>query len=347
MVVFLLITWSLANAFLPVQAPGQSSAAYTLVGAVTAGFFLAGLVAHELGHALLARSLGVRVRGITLWLFGGVASFESTPSSPGAEAAIAGIGPLVSVLIGGALLGVAALLPDSLPAFAILWLGWINLSLAAFNLIPAFPLDGGRILSALLWRWSGDRVRGTARAARVGRVLSGAMILLGVGELLLVPGLGGLWLIMLGWFLFTASRAEESSVTIRHALAGVRVRDVMSSPVVLAPDWITIHEFLENYTRPNTFTTFPLRNFDGKLSGMVRLHSLLAVPPDQRQALAVREVAQPLEAVPRATPDELLIDLLQRLAGPAEGRVIVMDGEQPIGIVTPADITRGLQVKRS
>ena len=113
------------------------------------------------------------------------------------------------------------------------------------------------------------------------------------------------------------------------------------------PSWAaSVHEFLESCTRPNNFTTFPLRNFDGKLSGMVRLHSLLAVPPDQRQAHAVRDLAQPLDTVPRTTPDELLIDLLQRLSRPAERPVIVMDGEQPIGIVTPADIGRGLRVQR-
>lgn len=344
--IFVLLTWSLAEQLLPLQMPGQPRTAYYLVAAITAVCFLGGLVAHELGHSLLARRYGVRVRNITLWLFGGVANFESEAPSPASEALIAGVGPLVSAVIGGVLLGLALLLPPSLPAYAILWLGWINLSLAVFNLIPAFPLDGGRVLSALLWRRYRDRVKGTARAAQVGRLLSGLMILLGLFELLFAPGLGGLWLIFLGWFLFSAARAEQSSVTIRHALAGVRVDAVMTSPVVVAPDWITVHEFLETYARPHNFTTFPLRDFDGRLSGLVRLRSLLAVPPEQRQSVAVREVAVPLEQVPQVAPGDLVIDVLPKISGaPTDGRILVVEGGQATGIVSPSDITRALQLR--
>lgn len=216
-----LLTVTLANGVLPFLATGQPAAAYWLAGAAGAALFLGSIVAHELGHAVVAQRHGVPVHEITLWLLGGVAKLGREPATPRAELRIALAGPAVSVAIGAAGLATAAAFAAAgAPALLVGLLGWlglVNLVLAAFNLLPASPLDGGRVLRGLLWRRHGDRVRATLTASRAGRFLGTAMIVSGLANTFLGVGYGTLWTVLLGWFLVSAAAAEERMARFEQA----------------------------------------------------------------------------------------------------------------------------------
>src|SRR6267143_1437565 len=220
-IAFVLIVWSLAGQVLPEVVPDQPPPAYWLVSVLAALLFYASLLSHEMGHALVARRLGVKVDGITLWIFGGVARLTGDASSPGTEARIAIAGPLVSlalaILFGGATFALDVTAGPPLVEVGCAWLAGSNALLLLFNLIPAFPLDGGRLLRAWMWRRSGDRYRATSSAAPLGRICAILMIALGLASLFLQGALTGLWLVLLGWFLFSAARSEELQVLMRAA----------------------------------------------------------------------------------------------------------------------------------
>ena len=228
LVVLALLVWSLGGAVFPSTNPGLPSGAYVAMGLAAALLFLASIVLHELGHARQARREGMEVSGITLWALGGVARFTGMFPSASAELRIAPAGPLVSLLLGLVFVALAALLrPGSAVDGVLAWLGYINLLLLAFNLIPALPMDGGRVLRALLWRARGDLAWATSMAAGVGSVLGAAMVALGVVAAFAGRASGGLWLALIGVFVVSAGRAEAQTVALRTTLAGLHVRDAM------------------------------------------------------------------------------------------------------------------------
>lgn len=347
LVVYWLIAISLADD-LPREVGGLSAGAAWALGMLAATLFFASLLAHELGHAIVARRLGVSVEGITLWLFGGVSRLRGEAHTPGAEARIALAGPAVSLAVtmafGAASAALAYTGPDGLLAIAI-WLAAMNAILLVFNVMPAFPLDGGRVLHAALWRRRGDRLAATVSAARVGRAFGQVMVAVGIAEFFFVATLGGLWFVFLGWFLMSAARSEETTTLTRGALAGLRVRDVMTPDPVVAPGWITVAALLDDFLMRHHFTSFPVRDFEGAIVGIVTLAGLRTVAPEARNSTRVVDVATPLEAVPRATPAEPVIDLVERMHADRERRTLVFDGEKMVGIVSPADITRAIQVQ--
>src|SRR6266550_3720193 len=264
-----LIAWSLATGLLPAASPGQTSGAYWTAGIVSAFVYLACLLAHELAHSVVAMRRGVRVEGITLWLFGGVSRFSSESSSPGAQAWITFVGPLTSLLLGVVFFLAAVALGGArrslLPA-TLAWLGYINILLGVFNLLPAFPLDGGRILQSLIWLRTRDRLRATNIAARIGMVFAFIFIAYGLITFFAAGSLiGGVWSIFLGWFLLSAARAEETGSLIRQALSGIRVSEVMTPNPVEAPDEVTVEEALHGYVLASRHSTFPTHDSGGRL----------------------------------------------------------------------------------
>jgi Zn-dependent protease len=216
--IFALILWSLAGVEFPADAPGRPWPTYALMGVVATAAFFASLILHELGHATQARREGVCTDGITLWLFGGVAKLGGEFPSAGAELRIALAGPLVTLVIGSAALLLTAVWPQAGAVRAVLaWLGYINVALLVFNLVPALPLDGGRVLRALLWARTRDLAVATHRASRIGSVLAAMLIGLGLVETL-QGAFGGLWVALIGWFVLAAGRAEEQHVLTRDLL---------------------------------------------------------------------------------------------------------------------------------
>src|SRR5258708_7868985 len=241
--VFALISWTVATEVLPFDVPGQPALSYWVAGALGSVAFYGCLLAHELAHALVARRNGVKVAGITLWLFGGVSRLDGEPKSAGAEALIAGVGPLTSFVIAAIALGLS-LATSAAPLVSDLfgWLAFVNLALGVFNLVPAFPLDGGRLLSSIFWWRQGSRRQGVHSAVRIGRLIAYLMIGLGVLQLFTGDVIQGIWVAFIGWFLLSAGSSEEAGSDVKAALKSVPVSAAMTSPVVTLPDWITLEQ---------------------------------------------------------------------------------------------------------
>ena len=346
--IFALIAWTLAVDFLPGAAPGYGATTYWVVGSLGAILFYASLLAHELSHALVAQRNGVKVAGITLWLFGGVSRLEGDPKTPRAEALIAGVGPLTSFAAAAIAFG-STLIPseNDLAAGLFSWLFVLNISLALFNLVPAFPLDGGRLLSSYLWWRSGNRQRGVHNAVRVGRVFAFLMIAAGALELFLGDVVSGIWIAFLGWFLLSAAASEETGTNIRTLLRTVPVSAAMKSPVVTIPDWMTVDQFLESVAPNHAFTTYPVHEPSGKLTGVVRLSDLVRMPAPERAQKHLKDVARPIAEVPTTNPREDLSSLIQRVGLGMEQRVLVFENGDLVGIVSPADVARVLALKQA
>ena len=349
LVVVALIAWSLAAGFFPVEVPGRAVGWYWLAGAVAAVVFLASLLAHELAHSVVAQRSGVRVDGITLWLFGGVSRLSGEVNSARTEALITAVGPLTSFVLGGVFLllglGLSAGHAPGLLSVTLNWLGTINLLLAAFNLIPAAPLDGGRILRAVVWARTGDRFRATRVASRAGLAFGIILIAYGLFTFAATGNvIGGVWAVFLGWFLLSAARAEETSGLIRQALVGVTVGDVMTPRPIHVPDDLSVEDLLHRFILGYRHSTFPTQGGDGRLTGLVTIAAVKNVSAEARPATRVHEIACPPDQVPSAAPGELLTTLLERLGGGCgEGRALVLQDGQLVGLVSPRDISRALQ----
>lgn len=348
-VVMLLLVLGLAFGRLPALDPGRPRAAYLVAGFFAALLFLASLLVHELAHAIVARMNGVEVEAITLWLLGGVAELRGEPRTPGAEFAVAAVGPATSAVVGGVFAGIAAALSavgfDSLAVTVAGYLALTNLALAVFNLVPAAPLDGGRVLRAAVWRWTGDRVRAGVVAARAGRVFGLLLIVAGLAQILLLGGFGGWWWLLLGWFIVQAATAEEARARLGRQLHGARVADVMSgAPVTADPD-STVARFVDDVALRHRFSTYPLVDVDGRLTGLVTLNRIRAVPERSRPLLRLADIACPPAEVPTVSPEEPLVDILPRMSGCADGRAVVIDAAgRVVGVVSPRDISTLMQI---
>ncbi len=343
-VILAIIADILAVSVLPAEVRHQSAVAYWAAGCVTAILFLMSLLAHELSHALVARRNGVRVRSITLWMLGGVAELDADPPNAGADLRIALAGPATSLAAMAVFLGAAAAIgmtgaPDVTVAAAS-WLGMMNGLLAVFNLLPGAPLDGGRVLRAALWRHYGDRDRAAAMAARSGRYLGALLVGLGAAELMLLRGfLGGLWLILIGWFLTSAAAAEQSAVATSAALRGLRVADVMTPDPQIAPGWATVAEFASWLAAASwAQRAFPVLSSDGRLAGVVVTAWLARTRPQHR----LEQVALPVPEQYRAAPDDPAGLLAARNPLGGEVAAIVLDEGRIVGMVTTADLRQAV-----
>lgn len=347
LVVFVLIATGLASGRLPEVHPDQPTAAYVVAGVVTAVLFFVSVLLHEVSHAVVAQRNGVEVDGIVLWLFGGVARLKGEAGDPGAELRIAGVGPLVSAVLGGVFLAVAFVLDQAgapgLVVEAAVWLGVINVVLAVFNLFPGAPLDGGRVLRAILWKVTGDKNRSWVRAAQAGRVVGFGVIGFGILQFAAF-GFDGLWLILIGWFLVMAAGAEETHARLEHSLGDLRVTDVMSADPVVAPANVTIDDFLDDFVFRHRFSTFPVEGPDGRIVGLATVNRIKGVPREDRAVIAVGDLATPLEEVATARPDERMAEVLGRFRSGDDGRLLVMDADHLVGIVSPADVMRRLEL---
>ena len=342
LVVFWLIAWSLAASELPAAAPRHSELAYWVAGVAAATAFLGCLLSHELAHAVVARRAGVEVEGIVLWLFGGVSRLKGEAATPGTELRVALAGPATSLGLAAVFwaITVASGSGVSLLAAATGWLGWINAILAVFNLAPAFPLDGGRVLRALLWQHHGDKARATASAGRAGAMFGYLLISLGLLESLAGGALGGLWLVFLGWFLLLAARAEAATSADDAELAGLRVSDVMTPNPLVVPTQATVERLLDEWVYPSRCSTFPLVDMQGQLIGLVTQARVKRVPVAQRQTTLVNEICCPISEVPICAPSDQLVDVVHRMAESADQRALVLDDGRLVGIVSPSDVTR-------
>jgi Zn-dependent protease len=341
-----LLAWGLATEILPLAGAQLPPVELWTLGVLGAVILFLSLTAHELAHSLVARRRGLKVEGITLWVFGGVSQIGDDWQSPRTELLVAAAGPAVSLLLGAGFLGAAVLL-DNLggPGVGVLllqWLSILNVMLMVFNLLPAFPLDGGRILRSIIWLLRGDRDAATRAAARGGRVVAFLLGGLALADLVFEGDLtGAVWLLFIAWFLDSAAKREAAGEQLRAAVAGVRVADAMSQPLTVA-SWLTVQLLLEQSQGRPLSAGFVTHGLSGEPQGLVTVQALRMVSPGKRAGTRVSEIAIPLSSLPTASPSDLLSELLPRLNAPGGGRALVVDQGRMVGMIAPGDIARVL-----
>jgi Zn-dependent protease/CBS domain-containing protein len=346
LIVFALIVWTLEDTVFPSTNPGLGTATYVAMATVAALLFFCSLLLHELGHALQARREGVEIEGITLWLFGGVAQFKGMFPSAGAELRIAVAGPLVSLGLGAAFLAVAAVggLGNAVDG-TVAWLGFINLTLLAFNMLPALPLDGGRVFRSLLWLRNDDFAAATRTAAAVGRGFGYSMI--GIGLMLFTAAgtWSGAWFAFVGWFLLSAAAAEGRYGLLRDALGDLRVRDLMVSDPQTVAASASLADFMDDVAHVHHYTTYPVRD-DGEVVGMLPFAALARVPRDAWHGTRVEDCMIPLADVPTVREDESLLDAVGEINDGTLDRGLVVTDSGVVGLLSITDVGRLVSASR-
>jgi Zn-dependent protease len=344
LVVFALITWTLADGVFPSEDPGLSSGTYVAMAIVAALLFFGSLLLHELGHALQARREGMTIEGITLWLFGGVARFSGSFPSAGAEFRIAIAGPLVSLAL-GLLFSLGAWgvgFPEAVDGVGA-WLGYINLTLLVFNLMPALPLDGGRVLRSALWALERDFRSATLKAVQVARAIGYLVIAGGLFLFIFQSSFSGAWLVFLGWFLLQAAASEARFVAVQEALGGLRVRDLMIREPVTVPPGLSLGRFMDEVAWSRRYTTYPVVD-DGRALGLLSFRCVAEVPRSEWDARTVGDCMIPRDRVPTLDEDEDAVAALAELGESEINRGLVLDGDRLAGLLSISDLARALEV---
>ncbi|MGV1049906.1 MAG: site-2 protease family protein [Solirubrobacterales bacterium] len=339
LVIVALITWSLGAVYYPDQVDGIAPLAAYGLGLLSALLLFASILLHELGHAVVARRNGVEIEEIDLWLLGGVARMAGYPKTAGAELRFAIAGPAVTAVIAAGFGAVALALPGSAPGAlraVVAYQAMINAAILAFNLLPAFPLDGGRVARALIWGRIGDVSRATAIAARIGRGFGFGMIALGLLAAAAAGAFGGIWLALVGFFVVVAARAEENGLRVRVAFSGREAGRLMSRPAITIPAETSVADAIDDYFINYRHSAFPV--LDGpRIVGLVGLEDVGRVPPGRRAETPVREIAA---LHPSLVIDEHqdVAELLERPEFQRLGRAIVLLPGGEIGIVSITDV---------
>jgi Zn-dependent protease/predicted transcriptional regulator len=348
LLIFGLLSWTLASGYFPSHYPDLPVAAYWLKGIIAALFLFGSILVHELMHAITAQKLRVPIAGITLFALGGVAEMQAEPPSPGVEFKIAIVGPLASVVLAGVFWVVWQILDTEggtvTGAAIAVYLVSLNIVVAVFNMLPAFPLDGGRVLRAIIWGITGNVSTATYWATRVGRGSAYLLILLGALAFFAGAGFQGVWMALIGLFLLQGAQAGYLHVLFKEALAGVAVRDLMVTEVVTVPPDLSVSEVIERYFLVYGYGGCPMVD-NGRVLGVVSLAEIKQVPAAERQQLSVREVMTPLEARLTLAPNEDMAVAFQRMTQEGLGRMVVMERGRMVGLLTKTGLSRFLQTK--
>jgi Zn-dependent protease/CBS domain-containing protein len=347
LIVFGFLIYTLGHDILPSENPGLSDRTYYVMAVIAALAFFGCILLHELGHALVARREGMEIEGITLWLFGGIARFAGVFASAGAELRIAAAGPLVTLALGGIFVGIDQLsLPNAVDG-VLAWLGYINLLLLVFNLIPALPLDGGRILRAVMWRLKGDYVWATVRAALAGRAF--ALLMIGGGVALFIfqgAGIGGLWFAFIGWFLYQASTLELRQVAISDTLRGLTVRNVMTQDVVALHPEAPIGHALDSLDPSERHSAYPVIDDDAKPFGLLSMGTLAAAPRPEWENHRVRDFMLPLAHVPTIQAEVDAAEAVELLQTTELRHALVLEDGHLAGVLTLSDLADAVELRR-
>jgi Zn-dependent protease/predicted transcriptional regulator len=348
LIIAVLITWSLATGVFPNYYKGLSGAAYFWMGVAGALGLFASIVFHELCHSLVARRYGLRIKGITLFLFGGVAQMEDEPPSAKAEFAMAVAGPASSVLLSLCFFAIRAAIAGGTTAGpvsgVVSYLAFINLLLAGFNLLPAFPLDGGRVLRSILWNWKKNLRWATNIASRIGSGFGIALIVLGLLNVIRGNFVGGIWWFVIGMFLRGASRSSYQQVLIRKAFEGEHVRRFMTADPVSVPPSISLEALVEDYVYKYHYKMLPVVD-DGRLVGCVTTRDVKEIPKHEWRTHLVGELAKSCSEENAIGPDEDAMKALSVMNRTGGSRLMVVEGTKLVGVVSLKDMLQFLSLK--
>jgi Zn-dependent protease/CBS domain-containing protein len=344
LIIFGLIVWTLSTGYFPAQYPDLPASSYWAKGLVASLLFFVSIVVHELGHAVVALRHGLRTRSITLFIFGGVAQLEKDPKDGRAEFWMAAAGPLVSLALAG-LFYTCATLPFLGPSAVAVakYLALINLILALFNLVPAFPMDGGRLLRGALWGALG-KARATRIASGAGTAFAFFLIFAGVFSLLRGDSFGGIWYILIGWFIKDASAASYQQVRLDEALRGLTVRDAMVDAVLTLPSSGSVGEAAREYFMRTGYGSYPVTRGDAVV-GLLCLKDVMRLSAEEREATSVQGAMRPLTDAIVTEPDAPLPLAIAGMAKGQTARLLVMQGERLVGLLSMNGVIRRLKVR--
>lgn len=346
-IVAVLITWSLAVGYFPHVHEDLSPTAYWTMGLLGAVGLFGSVVVHELSHATVARRFGVEMRGITLFIFGGVAEMTEEPPSPKAEFWVAIAGPIASFAIAGAFFALGAVALPTEAALVVGYLAVINVILAVFNLIPAFPLDGGRILRSILWQWKDSLRWATRVTSAIGAGFGWVLIGLGVLQLL-VGGMqafvGAMWLALIGLFLRGAAQMSYQQLLLRRVLEGEPVSRFMETEPVTVPRHISVAELVEDYVYRHHFKLYPVVDA-GRLVGCVTTREVKELPREEWDSTSVGALAEQCSPDNSVAPDADAMEVLSRMSRNRASRLLVVDAGHLVGIITLKDLLEFFSLK--
>jgi len=342
--IFGLISYSLVDEF-GARYPQWSSQQLWSLGLLTSLLFFGSVLFHELSHSVVARHYRIPVASITLFFFGGIASITRDPDSAGQEFLIAAAGPASSYVLAGVFGLLAYATPDgSMPNALGTWLAWTNLGLATFNLLPGFPLDGGRIFRSIIWGITKNYSRSTRIAARIGQAIAYGMMGFGAYTVFRSHStVNGIWFVFLGWFLLTAARQSYAQVAAQGALQGLRAADVMTSEMPTVGRDISLEEYAQEASR--TGRRAHLVVSDGRLVGLMRMEALQSFPREEWPTTSVQAAMISRERLPWTAPEEPVLSVLERMRAANVDQLAVITGDNVVGLVTRDSIMRVLQTR--
>jgi Zn-dependent protease/CBS domain-containing protein len=347
LVIFALVTWSLAVGVFPQLVPGLADAEAWVLGVIAALLLFVSVLIHELAHSFVARARGLDARSITLFIFGGVSNLGGEAKVPATEFLVAVVGPITSFVIAGVSFVVAVAVPEVRIAAVASYLAFINLLLGAFNLIPGFPLDGGRVLRAIVWNATGSLRRATDIAANVGKLVAYGFLVLGFVRIFTAEDLiGGVWTAAIGWFLHNAASSSQMQVVLESRLANVRVGSVVrADQTAVLPD-LPVSRLIEEFLLPGNRRAVPVVT-DGRVVGMVTISDVLQVPVEARAWTTVGQVMGGRDGLVTVTPTDTLRRAFELLGEHDFEQLPVMAEGRLVGVLTRADVMRQLQLREA
>ncbi len=332
--IFLLVTWSLAVFYFPDRYPEWSRGGYVVMGLATSILLFASVLIHELAHSLVAKAAGIPIESITLFLLGGVSQMTQEPGKPGTEFRMALAGPATSLVLGGIFWGIwfAVRNVNEPTAALVFWLGWINLVLAIFNLVPGFPLDGGRVLRSIVWWRTGNLLRATRAASFIGRGIGYLLIFVGIFVLFWGDWITGLWMAFIGWFLQNAAVGSYRQLAVQDMLRGHTVSEVMVRDCPTVSPSLTLERLVNDYILTSGRRCFPVVE-DSRLLGLMTMHDVKAVPRQIWATKTVREAMTPIERLKSVRASEDLSSVLQLMTAEDVNQLPVMENNTVVGMV--------------
>lgn len=348
LIVLVLLTFSLASGWFPRFYSGQPFATYVILGLIASLLFFVSVLLHELGHSLVARARGLPVNSIVLFIFGGVSNIEQEPKSAGVEFQMAFVGPLISLLIGGLsyLLWLLTRASNSPIAAILAYLAISNVLIGIFNLIPGFPLDGGRVLRSIVWKITGSNTRATRVATIVGQFVAYLFIFLGIVLFFSGDALDGIWLGFIGWFLLNSAQATRAQTTTDTLFNGVTVEQMMSRNTTTVPANISLQRLVDEYFLPQGLRSAFVLQGD-QLGGLITLSDIRHVPREQWGQTPVGYAMKPVDQLHAVTPQQPLRDVLPLMNSRDVNQVPVVQDGRLIGVVSRDAVLRSLEVRRS
>jgi Zn-dependent protease len=348
LIVFVLVTWSLATAYFPEQDPAFTTAENWGLAAISALLLFGAVLLHELSHSVVAKQRGLGVDSITLFVFGGVSSLAGEPRRPGTQFLVAAAGPIMSLAVAALAFALSVGLAGVSLGAAVMfrYLATVNVLLAVFNLIPGFPLDGGRVLQSLIWKATSDRVRATRIAGGVGQGVAYLFIFWGLWQMFTGNFVGGLWIAFIGWFLLSAASGTVRQLALEEQLGGLTVGEIMRrEPITVGPG-VSIEDAVYHYLLANNLRAVPVVD-RGRLVGMVSLTNIRHLPHESWLRTPIADVVEQGSAQRTTAPEQGLAEALRTMAEADLERLPVLRDGQLVGVLSRSDVARYLQLRMS